>query len=50
MRQISKLKQRLEPWLEIKASLTELTELSELNDKDLDKEINYQVLALNEKH
>jgi peptide chain release factor 2 len=46
MKQISKLKQRLEPWLGIKKSLAELSELSALNDNELETEIASQASEL----
>src|SRR5665213_470045 len=49
MKQLSKLKQRLEPWLGIKSSLKELAELADLQDKELEEEINIQVASLEKK-
>lgn len=49
MKQIAKNKKRLEPWIEIQRSLNELEELSALNDKDMEKEINEQVNQLDKR-
>lgn len=49
MKQISKLAQRLEPWLNIKSSLKELNELADMNDESLKKDIDKQVAILQEK-
>ncbi len=49
MRQIAKLKSRLEPWQEFKKSLDELNELSRLEDKEMGKEISSQLDDLDKK-
>ena len=49
MRQIAKLKSRLEPWQEFKKSLDELKELSGLKDEEMENEISGQLDDLEKK-
>jgi peptide chain release factor 2 len=49
MKQISKLKQRLEPWLKVRDSISELQELSNLKAQDIEGEISDQIEKLSSK-
>ncbi|MEI9913543.1 MAG: peptide chain release factor 2 [Candidatus Saccharibacteria bacterium] len=49
MRQIARLKDRLDPWLEVRDSLKDLKELADLDDTEMETEITNQAETLSSK-
>src|ERR1700721_3633619 len=47
MKQLAKLKQRLDPWLKMKTAIKDLKDMADLDDKTIEKEIVEQVDDLN---